>query len=176
MLVGSNPSSGNTLAKLPAEVSFTFDENVAVPAYVSVIAPDGMNLAVGDADVLDATVTQRIDPNGPDGEYTMSFRVVSGDSHPVIGSVSFAVAGQSSASPSVATPVPAGEGGSSAASTSPEAQPFVATWYFRLIIVGLVLLFVAGLVFARGGSEPAISGSGKATGEGGSNDSGEKTG
>jgi hypothetical protein len=53
--------------------------------------PDGSTISDGDAAILDNTVTQAVTPPGEVGRYTMSFRVVSDDGHPVTGKLSFTV-------------------------------------------------------------------------------------
>jgi methionine-rich copper-binding protein CopC len=90
-LVSSTPEDGATIESLPTTVSFTFDENVATPAFVAVTAPDGKSIIDGSPNVLDATVTQEIKPVGEKGTYSMSYRVISSDGHPVTGTLRFTV-------------------------------------------------------------------------------------
>lgn len=90
-LISSTPEDGATVKTLPSEVTFTFDEPVGTPAFVAVSAPDGTRIEVGDPTFLDATMTQQIDPVDEQGVYTMSFRVVSDDGHPVAESLTFRV-------------------------------------------------------------------------------------
>jgi methionine-rich copper-binding protein CopC len=91
VLVSSNPEDGSSIDVLPDAVSFTFDENVATPAFIAVTAPDGTNVADGDPTVLDATVTQPVRPVGEKGSYSMSYRVVSADGHPITATLTFDV-------------------------------------------------------------------------------------
>jgi copper resistance protein C len=90
-LISSRPSDGAVLARVPTEVVFTFDEAVASPAFVSVIGPDGANIADGDAVIDEANVTQAVRLVPTQGPYSASFRVVSDDGHPVTGTVHFTV-------------------------------------------------------------------------------------
>jgi methionine-rich copper-binding protein CopC len=91
VLTGSTPKDGASVKSLSDEVVLTFDENVAAPAFVVVKAPDGSTISDGDAAVLDNTVTQAVTPPGEAGRYTMSYRVVSADGHPITGKLSFTV-------------------------------------------------------------------------------------
>jgi copper resistance protein C len=90
-LVSSSPSDGDVVAGAPAEVSFTFDEDVVAPAFVSVIAPDGSNVAQGEAVIDGPTVTQAVRLVPEQGAYSAGYRVVSDDGHPVTGTIHFTV-------------------------------------------------------------------------------------
>jgi len=95
-LVDSDPPDGATLTSAPARVTLTFDEAIGRPAYVVVTAPDGTRVDVGAAEPVDATVTQRLDPSAAPaqaGRWTVAFRVVSVDGHPVSDELSFTVEG-----------------------------------------------------------------------------------
>lgn len=89
-LVSSDPSDRATLDNLPTSVTLTFDEPVE-SAHVAVIAPDGTALADGDAQVVDVRVEQPLATGTLQGTYTVSFRVVSHDGHPVTGTLHFDV-------------------------------------------------------------------------------------
>jgi copper resistance protein C len=91
VLESSSPRDGAVIAELPDRVTLAFDENVATPAFVNVVAPDGSNVATGDPAILDNTVTQAVDPPGEAGTYQMSYRVVSADGHPVSATLTFKV-------------------------------------------------------------------------------------
>lgn len=91
-LIGSTPEDGATVARLPTEVSLEFSEPIATPAYVEVTAPDGAVVADGQPDVRDGTVSQQVTGDGPSGSYTVAYRVVSADGHPVSGELTFDVA------------------------------------------------------------------------------------
>ncbi|HWS31803.1 MAG TPA: copper resistance protein CopC [Actinoplanes sp.] len=90
--VGATPSPGSVIGSSPSEVSVTFSEPVTpVEGRVQVIAPDGERIS-GKA-VVDGT-TVRIpvrQAEKPLGTYLISFRVISADSHPVGGAITFSV-------------------------------------------------------------------------------------
>lgn len=90
-LVTTDPADGAAVANEPSKVSLTFNQNIGTPAYVVVKAPDGSKLEKGDPKVVDETVTQRVEHAGIAGEYTMSYRVVSADGHPISGTVTYTV-------------------------------------------------------------------------------------
>lgn len=97
-LVSSSPAQGARLDALPAEVRFEFTEEIAAPAYVIVTAPDGSSVADGDPVVDGRVVTQAV-ADGPEGGYTMAYRAVSRDGHPVTGAISFSVGDAGPAAP-----------------------------------------------------------------------------
>jgi methionine-rich copper-binding protein CopC len=90
-LVGSNPKDGATVQRLPTEVQLEFDEEVFTPAYVQVTASDGTKVGAGAPDVAGTTVTLPLTQDGPSGSYTVAYRVVSDDGHPVTGEITFDV-------------------------------------------------------------------------------------
>jgi methionine-rich copper-binding protein CopC len=91
VLVSSNPPEGATLATPPATVSLTFNENVRAPAYVVVSGPGGARVDDGAPGILNATVTERLRP-GRAGTYTIAYRVMSADGHPVEGELTYGLA------------------------------------------------------------------------------------
>ena len=111
VLVSSSPASGATVASAPADVTLTFDENVRAPAFVVVRGPDGTRADQGSPQILDATVTQPLRPALPAGDYTVDFRVVSADGHPVEEQLSYTVAGAAAgaaAAPAASSPAERG--------------------------------------------------------------------
>src|SRR5690242_15629729 len=56
-LSGSDPKDGATLRTAPTAITFTFNENVGNPAYISVVAPNGSKVDVGKVRAIDNTVT-----------------------------------------------------------------------------------------------------------------------
>lgn len=131
-LAGSNPVQGSTVASLPGSVRLTFSEVVGRPAAVSVIAPDGTDLADGGPGVVDDTLTQPVAAaDAPAGQYSVSYQVMSADGHTISGAVQFVLQGVSGQASETA-----------GASPAPSADEGVGTG----VLVGLV----AGLVAALG--------------------------
>ncbi|MBA2473855.1 MAG: hypothetical protein DLM61_26450 [Pseudonocardiales bacterium] len=111
VLISTDPGQGAVIATVPATVSLTFGEPVVVAADgVRVYRPDGAEVDNGHAAALGSSSTVGVGlPGGsdqPQGTYTVSWRVISADSHPVAGAFTSSVGHPS---PSRATPtVPPG--------------------------------------------------------------------
>lgn len=98
-VIGTTPGDGSVLQTRPASVSVVFDQPVETGfGTLRVFAPDGSRVDVGDAVHPPGradTVTVRIGPPGADGPargtYTVAWRVVSADSHPVTGGFTFSI-------------------------------------------------------------------------------------
>ncbi|MDZ7930461.1 MAG: copper resistance protein CopC [Rhodococcus sp. (in: high G+C Gram-positive bacteria)] len=102
-LQSSNPAENSVLDAAPDEVTLTFNQSVSQNfATVTVVGSDGMNWAASDPVVDGSTVTVDLDGLGAGGEYTIGYRVVSADGHPITGSIPFQVT--SGRSPTSAAP------------------------------------------------------------------------
>jgi len=84
-LIGSTPANGSRLATAPAEVRLRFSERVnAVRDGVTVLDSSGATRARGTPQpVPNNEVTLTLPGGLPDGVYTVLWRVVSADSHPI---------------------------------------------------------------------------------------------
>ena len=100
-LVRAVPGDGATVTTAPARVRLVFDENVRTPAAVVVTGPSGTRVDHGQVQVLDNTASVRVDVMTA-GRYTVAFRVVSADGHPVSAQTSFRFAPGGSAQPGMA--------------------------------------------------------------------------
>lgn len=97
-LVASDPPQGSVIGYSPVTVTLTFNEPVRVVAgKIQVLAPNGKRIDIEPPTVVDRTVTipLRVPPR-PLGTYLVSYRVISADSHPVSGTVTFSVGAPSS--------------------------------------------------------------------------------
>lgn len=91
---GSTPAQGSTIGAMPHSVKLKFSEVVGRPAAVTVVGPDGSDLATGDPEVVDRTLTQPVDASSASaGQYSISYQVISADGHPVSGTVGFVLRG-----------------------------------------------------------------------------------
>lgn len=125
-LVTSDPREGQTLDALPAAVSFEFSEAMSEPAYVVVTAPDGSSVTTGEPQVDGAIVSQQLASGGGPGTYTMAYRAVSADGHPVTGQITFTVGGDAAsggASSPSASAEPTSPSSAAASSEAPVASP-----------------------------------------------------
>jgi hypothetical protein len=115
----TSPAQGATVPAPPAEVSVTFSNTpLGIGSSFSVTDAAGTEWADGAVQIVDAVATQKLRPGGPAGGYTVTWRVVSADSHPIEGTFTFtAASGAAGASPSgTSTP-----GTSSTGSPTPAA-------------------------------------------------------
>jgi copper transport protein len=91
-LVASDPASGTVLPDAPNRVRLTFSESVQLlPDKIQVLAPDGSRADQGEPQSSGKTVTVLLRSGGGRGTYLVSYRVISADSHPVAGSLTFSV-------------------------------------------------------------------------------------
>jgi copper transport protein len=131
-LVGSEPADGDVVAQAPASVVLSFDEPVS-PVAVRLLDHSGTATAIS-ASASGATVTAPLPAGLRDGPYLLSYRVASSDSHPVGGSVAFAI----------------GSGSASLAPVAADAGAAAAAWRGAVRIVHDLALVIAagGALFA----------------------------
>lgn len=105
VLVGSDPSDGETLEVAPRTVNLLFDEPVdpvttAFGLYDSEgrYSPGGVPSRIG-VSAVDTAVAADLPADLPDGSYLLAWRVVSGDAHPISGVLSFVVGEPSAREP-----------------------------------------------------------------------------
>lgn len=152
-LLFSTPDDGAVLAAAPAEVVLTFSEEL-LPGAVEVSVQDsaGVVVTVGDPRVAGSDVIATWPPGVVGPEFTVNYRVVSADGHPVTGSIGFTVtadpalpsgatAGQAPASPA---PIPV-----AAPEPEPSRAPLLAIGVGLAVGIGVGFFFV---VRARRGS------------------------
>ncbi|MGX6396544.1 copper resistance CopC family protein [Rothia kristinae] len=106
-LLQADPADGATLEQAPDRITLTYSGDItALGNEVRVTDSQGKTVSTGDVTVDGTHVIQRISPDAGDETYTVSWRVVSSDGHPIEGTSSFTVgeggAGQPAASSSAA--------------------------------------------------------------------------
>ncbi len=115
------PAAGSTVTTAPKQVVLTFNEPISTSfATVTVTDGKGGSVVSGRPVVSGETVTQKLAQVGS-GRYTVTFRVVSEDGHPVSQKATFTVklaVATASAPPTTAPTAPASTTPSSAAPTS----------------------------------------------------------
>lgn len=118
---GSSPSDGEVVASVPAKVSVTFNNNpLGLGASISVKDSSGAEWADGGVQIVDNVASQSLRPGAPAGAYSVSWRVVSSDSHPIEGTFSFTASAANGGSTTAAgTAAPSATG--PASSTVPTA-------------------------------------------------------
>ncbi|WP_250001551.1 copper resistance CopC/CopD family protein [Actinoplanes sp. M2I2] len=99
VLVNSDPASGTIVPDAPNKITLNFSESVQLlSGKIQVLAPDGSRADQGEPTVDGGAVTIPLRSGGGRGTYLVSFRVISADSHPVGGSLTYSV-GAASATP-----------------------------------------------------------------------------
>jgi methionine-rich copper-binding protein CopC len=159
-LRSTNPRAGATVTDLPRQVVVTFDDTIGTPAYVTVTGPDG-RADTGAATVNGPAVSVALRPGGNPGSYTVAYRVVSDDGHPVEGTFAFRLAGSSpspSPSPGAVVPssaVPSVRADAAAAPVAP-AQAALSTddghsrhWFAGIAGVAMVVAGAGALIWER---------------------------
>ncbi len=151
-LTGSNPKDKAALDTGPQTVVLTFDQPVQEGEglnSVAVTGPDGKEWQAGPATVDSNVVTLPVRELGPAGVYTIGYRIVSADGHPVSGKLTFTLTTAGDG-----TPAPAGVGsGDTAPGGESGSGDGVPIWVWLL---GAVVLLGLGLFVALrvGGKQP----------------------
>jgi copper transport protein len=102
-LVATDPASGSVIPDAPSKVTLKFSETVQiVTGKIQVLAPDGSRADQGSPSQDGDTITVPLRTGGGRGTYLVSYRVISADSHPVGGSITYSV-GAASTPPSATT-------------------------------------------------------------------------
>ncbi|MEU2734330.1 copper resistance protein CopC [Streptomyces sp. NPDC007095] len=109
-LTGSDPQQGAVVGKAPAQISLTFSEKVAMSDdSVRVLDPKGKRVDTGKAaDLGGTTYGVKLRPGLPDGTFTVTYQVVSADSHPVSGAFTFSIGAPSQTSVALSDPAVGG--------------------------------------------------------------------
>jgi len=130
-LVSMSPADGSLVTVAPEQVVLTFDNVIQVVGdAVLVTDPHGASVASGAPIVLDNTVTQKLNPLTVPGRYTVSYRVVSADGHPVERALTFYYLQNTDPT---ATPTPTSTGGSP-----------IVLW----VVVGAAVILTLGVAVA----------------------------
>jgi copper resistance protein C len=112
----STPAGGATVAAPPEQVSVTFSNNpLGIGSSFSIKDASGAEWADGPVNIVDNVASQKLKAGGPAGQYTVAWRVVSSDSHPIEGTFTFTA----SSAADGAAPAAGSTAGSTAAATVP---------------------------------------------------------
>ncbi|GAA2382264.1 copper resistance CopC family protein [Nonomuraea africana] len=162
-LKSSNPKK-NATVKTVDEIELEFTAAPKLP-FVIVRAADDTEHQLGKPEVDGPVVTQKLKGTLPDGSYTIAYRVVSSDGHPIEGEIPFKVKGAPQATPTeepTVTPTPAASESAPASETAsalPAAEqseqaaerqsaPGFPIWLI-LVVGGLVGVGIGFLLSAR---------------------------
>ncbi|KUO08708.1 copper resistance CopC/CopD family protein [Streptomyces sp. DSM 15324] len=102
-LTGSDPAQGVVVDKAPTQVTLTFSETVSLnDDSLRVLDPKGARVDEGKPSNTSGTsYAVQLHSGLPDGTYTVTYQVVSADSHPVAGAYTFSIGSPSKTSVSV---------------------------------------------------------------------------
>ncbi|MEQ0562708.1 copper resistance CopC family protein [Amycolatopsis sp. NEAU-NG30] len=146
VLISSDPANGSSVATGPAKISLTFDQYVqgADVNQIAVTGPGGGQWAEGPISVVNNVISAPLRPLGPAGKYTIGYRVLSADGHPVTGELSFTLTTAGTGTPA-AVDAARSPGGSAQAAPQPSSSTGVPIWVW---IAGAVVLLAIGLTVA----------------------------
>lgn len=153
----NTPAQGASVAVPPEQVSVTFNNNpLGIGSSFSVKDASGAEWADGPVEIVDNVASQKLKAGGPAGQYTVAWRVVSSDSHPIEGTFTFtaSAAGEGAAPAASATAgatVPgmgtAEPGVTAAPETAGSGEPF--QWSIVIFAAAAVGLLAALAILAR---------------------------
>lgn len=150
-VTGTSPADGTTVATAPDKIEISLSNVPAViGSEVQVLDASGTNWATGGVEVLDRVASQAVKPGAPAGKYTVKWRLVSSDSHPIEGDFSFTATAASSGGAAVV-----GAGPEVSLQPQPQAAPEAVSdsssvpWSVIGLVVVLVGVVVAMVVVAR---------------------------
>ncbi|MEU7800422.1 copper resistance CopC family protein [Micromonospora arborensis] len=122
-LRSASPAKDATLPSAPSELTLEFMQRLD-PTFTTIVLTDAAKrkIPVGDPVVAGARSTVTVSDTLPNGTYTVAYRVVSADGHPVQGSYPFTVADPSAAAAPTSTTAQ-GASPSAAAAAEPDRGP-----------------------------------------------------
>ncbi|MFC4034082.1 copper resistance protein CopC [Streptomyces polygonati] len=144
-LIGTEPAENSVVTTAPQRVVLHFSEGVLLSAdSLRVLDPRGANVAVGTpghavGKDAGATSTVALKPGLTGGTYTVAWRAISQDSHPVAGAFTFSIGAPSRTTVSVSGEAAAGNG---SASVLYGIGRYLAYIGFALLVGGSVFLSV----------------------------------
>jgi methionine-rich copper-binding protein CopC len=147
-LISSNPAQGASVAAPPQQVQLTFSEAVTLPDNpFTITGPDGASWTVDTPSIAGAVITIPVQPSGPAGAYTLTYKVTADDGDTETGTVAFTLttaAGTTSATTTTTEAAPTTTATASVANTS-DSDSGIPVWVW---ILGAVILVAIGVVVA----------------------------
>ncbi|WP_019178970.1 copper resistance CopC family protein [Microbacterium yannicii] len=104
--LSSTPEAGDTLPAAPTELTLAFSGELnsdPASAVIEVIGTDGRNIATDPPAIAGTNLTQPVRQDTPAGPFTVRWKVVSSDGHPISGEFGYTV---QAAPAAVETPTP----------------------------------------------------------------------
>ncbi|KAB2382748.1 copper resistance protein CopC [Actinomadura montaniterrae] len=147
-LTGAKPAANATIAP-PTQIVLTYADPVQLPQVVLTDAKGGRHEA-GKAQAVDNKVTEAVKGTLPNGVYTVGWRVVSPDGHPISGTYTFTVTGSTGAGAGAAGGAPAAS--APAAKASGNGSGGSSGWLWIGLAAAVVALAGGGFAWYRRGS------------------------
>ncbi len=146
-LASSDPAEGANVTAPPTIIALTFTEDIN-PAFanVAVSSAGGRNWVSGSPQVEGPRLTAALgDPDRlASGIYTVGYRVVSADGHPVAGSYTFSIADVPGAPPPASPPAQAAP--STAATPPHSAAPAASDTKASILTAAVAILALGGAI------------------------------
>ncbi|WJR33984.1 copper resistance protein CopC [Mycobacteroides immunogenum] len=139
--VSSDPAENAVLSGPPVQVSATFNEPLQKRfSAMTIIGPDSRTdpWQSGDPVVSGAVISVGMKPDAPAGKYTINYRVISEDGHPVDGSWPFTITGSGAPAAAGAPAVSQQPSGATSAAPTPSADSTdgdLPMWPFVVAVV-----------------------------------------
>lgn len=149
-LVGTTPAEGTTIDVLPPTLELAFSSVPSgIGSQVQVLDEAGEDWADGPVEIVDRTATQALRAGAPAGEYTVNWRVVSSDSHPIEGTFAFTTQQGGTTVPDAVTTAGPMDTQEDVTNETQTAGVSDFPWSIILMIAALVAIAVAMALTAR---------------------------
>lgn len=149
VIVDTDPRDGTVLEDSPARLTLTFNEPVQVPPGGVLVLDAAGDPVAATSTAVDTQVEIAVPDDLDDGTYVVSWRVMSGDTHPVAGAFAFSVGAPSETV--AAAPAP-----EAPATVSVLRQASQALVYVGTLGVGGLVVFELVLLDATPGAMPVL--------------------
>jgi methionine-rich copper-binding protein CopC len=162
-LESSDPADGSSIGSAPTQIKLTFEEPVSAAAgAISVTGADGNPWTVGKPTAIDKVVTVPVQPSGPAGKYTVTYKVSSADGDNVTGKIGFTLTAAVPTTPATTAPTTTQPPTTSSAAPVSTAAPApqaatessgMHVWIWIVLAVIVVILVAAFLLRRRANRE-----------------------
>ncbi|MFH5879664.1 copper resistance protein CopC [Arthrobacter sp. NA-172] len=163
----TTPANGSTVASVPDSVSITFSNRpLLLGSQIRVNDASGKDWADGSVQIVDNVVSQKLLPGAPAGPFTVIWRVVSSDSHPIEGTFNFTAkagsttSGGASSGTQPGAVVPTAGSAAPGSAVAPDKAPN-ASEPFPWSIVGFAVVAAGLLVFLGVTARRRLAGNGE---------------
>ena len=149
-LLSSVPAVDAELTQAPTAVELEFGEDLIAlgkGTKVSVIAPSGKDIAIGEATVMKTHVSQPLSVDSTPGVFTVKFRVVAADGHVLEDTFAFTVtSGQSATTAAAPVMKPTTPGSSEEELAEGSGEVGSTNRLLPIALIGVALVAIYGVV------------------------------